>query len=187
MSEVDEAFAAAPRANFVLPEYADDADLDVPLPIGYGQTISQPTTVAMMLDWLESAPGDKVLDIGSGSGWTSALLAHMVGAKGAVYAVEKVPQLVEFGRANCERLGIKNVKFYEAKAGKYGLPKHAPYNCILVSASASQLPQELLSQLKVGGKLVVPVRHDILEIIKTSEKDYDTFTHQGFAFVPLVK
>lgn len=161
------------------------AAVDAPLPIGYGQTISQPTTVEMMLGWLEPEPGNKVLDVGSGSGWTTALLAQLVGPTGMVYAVELIPELVEFGRQNVERLGIGNAKFY--RTGKQlGLPKHAPYDRILVSAAAEELPKQLIEQLKPGGKLVVPVRNDILEIEKEKDGSYEQAVHPGFVFVPLI-
>ena len=160
--------------------------MDSPLPIGYGQTNSQPSTVRRMLTWLDARAGDKVLDVGSGSGWTAALLCHIVGPAGHVFAVEKVPELVEFGRRNNEKYSTKNVKFF--RAGKsYGLPEHAPFDRILVSASAHELPRELLGHLKAKGKLVVPVQNDILEITKNSGTDYNIKTHPGFVFVPLVK
>lgn len=185
MDTIDKVFDQVERSRFVLPELTGSADLDMPLPIGFGQTISQPTTVRLMLGWLEPQRGDKVLDVGSGSGWTSALLAHLVGPKGMIYAVELIPELVEFGRQNCRRSGIKNVHFYQA-GKKYGLPKEAPFDRILVSAAAESLPQELIEQLKVGGKLVIPVNYDILEIEKTSDKDVDIQKHPGFVFVPLL-
>lgn len=185
MDSIAKSFASASRRNFVPEEYQDQSDWDVALPIGFGQTISQPSTVEMMLGWLEVEPGNKVLDVGSGSGWTTALLSNLVGPNGGVYAVEIVPELVEFSRDNCERMGIKNAKFYQA--GKtYGLPQFAPYDRILVSASAEQLPEELLLQLKVGGKIVVPVGSNILEIEKTSSDKYETAVHPSFIFVPLV-
>lgn len=186
MGSIDQAFAATPRQNFLPDEVLGEADIDTALPIGFGQTNSQPYTVRLMLEWLEVEPGDKVLDVGSGSGWTTALLSYLVGPKGKVYAVEIVPELVEFGRANCQRLGLKNVEFY--KAGKtYGLPRHAPYDRILVSASAKQPPPELLNQLKPGGKIVIPIYDDILEIEKLTEDKYETIAHYGFVFVPLIK
>ncbi len=185
MSNIDEAFRVVDRRHFVPDDFISHVDRDVPLPLGFGQTISQPTTVRMMLEWLEPEPGNKILDIGSGSGWTTALLAHIVGTKGQVYAVERIPELVKFGKNNNQRLGTKNVHFFKAGKG-YGLPKYAPYDRILVSASAQILPTELIDQLKVGGKLVIPVRNDILEITKTGKKDYETAVHPGFVFVPLV-
>ena len=185
MDPVEKAFAKVKRSNFVPEELAGSVGVDAPLPIGFGQTISQPTTVKWMLEWLEVEPGNQILDVGSGSGWTTALLSQLVGPKGRIYAVERIPELVEFGRENCQRFGCKNVRFYQA-GKQYGLPKYGPFDRILVSASAEKLPEELLDQLKTGGKLVIPVRHDILEIAKTAENEYETEAHPGFVFVPLI-
>src|SRR3989344_1354240 len=184
MGPLDKVFDKVDRRNFVLPDLVGSADFDRPLPIGFGQTISQPTTVRLMLGWLEPQSGDKVLDVGSGSGWTTALLAHLVGPLGKVYAVELVPELVEFGRQNCQKLGLKNVQFYLA-GKKYGLPKEAPFERILVSAAAEELPTELIDQLSVGGKMVIPKRNDILEIERTSPKNIETRVRRGFVFVPV--
>jgi len=182
---VKEAFRTVRRADFVVPEFREQADVDTPSPIGFGQTISQPTTVRLMLSWLDAMPGDEVLDVGSGSGWTTALLAHVVGPQGTVYAVERMPELVKFGRDNCRRLGIENAFFFQA-GREYGLREHAPYARILVSASARELPVELLDQLTIPAKLVIPVQHDVLEVTRTAEDKYRTRTHPGFVFVPLV-
>lgn len=182
--QIDKAFKEIDRTNFVLPEYRDSAGLDIPLPIGFGQTISQPTTVRMMLEWLDAKSGDRVLDIGSGSGWTTALLSNIVGPKGKVYGVELIPELKEFGEENCQRIGIRNVEFFLADK-KLGLPEFAPYGRILVSASAEEFPEELLGQLKVGGKLIVPVGASIFELKKT-KSGVKTIEHQGFVFVPLI-
>lgn len=186
MDAIEKAFQSTERANFIPEQLRADANLDAPLPIGFGQTISQPSTVALMLNWLETESGDVVLDVGSGSGWTSALLSKLVGSSGRIYAVERIPELVEFGRDNCERAGIKNVRFYNARKG-YGLPGHAPYDRILVSAGADEVPTDLLNQLKKGGKMVIPIKNDILEITKKSENDYEIDVHPGFIFVPLIK
>ena len=184
MDSVKKAFKAIKREYFVPDDLKDRVFIDAPLPIGHGQTISQPTTVQMMLEWLEAQPGDKVLDIGSGSGWTTALLAYIVGPKGRVFAVERILELVEFGRENARLAGVKNAKFY--KAGKaLGLPEHGLYDRILVSAAARKFPEELLSQLKDGGKLVIPVNNDILEVEKEGN-EYITKVHPGFVFVPLI-
>lgn len=185
MDEVAKAFIDVRREEFLPLEQAGMVDLDTPLPIGFGQTNSQPTTVRLMLEWLEVEPGSKILDVGSGSGWTTALLAHLTGPKGRVYAIEIVPELVDFGRDNCQAAGIENAEFF--LAGKtLGLPKFAPYDRILVSAAARSLPQELVDQLKNGGKLVIPVNNDILEIEKRAGGKIDTFKHPGFMFVPLI-
>ncbi|MEX2006872.1 MAG: protein-L-isoaspartate(D-aspartate) O-methyltransferase [Candidatus Saccharimonadales bacterium] len=185
MSRLDEAFAKIDRRHFVVPEYKESAYADVPLPIGHGQTISQPTTVRMMLEWLDVQAGFHILDVGSGSGWTTALLAYLVGPRGHVYAVERIPELVEFGSDNCERLGIKNVTFSQAGMD-YGLEDYAPYDRILVSAAADKVPSDLLYQLKRGAKMVIPVHNDILEITKQTSGKTVTKTHHGFVFVPLI-
>ncbi len=185
MDIIARAFEQMQRQNFVPEEQRVNVNVNAPIPIGYGQTNSQPYTVEKMLRWLEPEPGNKVLDVGSGSGWTTALLAYLVGRNGKVYAVEKIPELVEFGRDNCNRLGIKNAQFFEAGKG-YGLPEYAPYDRILVSASATKMPQELIDQLKPGGKLVIPVKSDILEVEKITDNSLDIKAHPGFIFVPLV-
>jgi protein-L-isoaspartate(D-aspartate) O-methyltransferase len=184
MSRIAQAFAQVDRANFVPEDMRDDAKHDVPVPIGFGQTNSQPTTVRMMLEWLDARPGDKVLDVGSGSGWTTALLAHIVGEAGKVYATERVPELLDFGRRNCERAGVRNAWFFQA-GSIIGLPDYAPYDRILVSASAAELPRELADQLKPGGIMVIPVQDDVQEIAKDTAGNLDIIMHPGFTFVPL--
>lgn len=184
MNLIDQAFAAVNRADFVLPEDKRFADVDMPLPIGYGQTISQPSTVRRMLEWLDARPGDTVLDIGSGSGWTTALLAHIVGANGKVYAVEIIPELLKMGEQNCQRLGIDNAFFFPA-GDTIGLAKYAPYDRILVSAAAHEMKEELGQQLKTGGKLVIPIDYTIFEMIKI-DSGWLQHPHPGFVFVPLI-
>lgn len=182
---LDEAFASVPRDNFLPPDQRAHANWDMPLPIGYGQTNSQPTVVRWMLQWLDAQPGQKVLDVGSGSGWTSALLAHIVGHEGRVIAVEKVPELVELGRKNCHHLGFWNIDFHQA-GPVLGWKTGSLYDRILVSAGAGSVPEDLLAQLKPGGRMVIPVQEDILVIQKTMEGRLETETYQGFVFVPLV-
>ena len=186
MDRVEEAFKRVDRRLFLPADLQYDAELDIPLPIGHGQTNSQPYTVKMMLSWLDVRLGQRVLDVGSGSGWTTALLAALVGKRGRVYAVELVPELVEFGKVNCRRAGITNAQFFEA-GESLGLPAHAPYDRILVSASAQEVPVELLQQLEPNGKLVLPVKSDILEITKPDPETIETTVHTGFSFVPLLR
>lgn len=185
MSRIDEAFKAVPRINFLRPENRNQHGLDMPLLIGYGQTNSQPSTVRQMLLWLDPQLGDKVLDVGSGSGWTTALLAHLVGPAGTIYAVEKILDLVKFGEENCRHMGVHNVLFFEAEK-VHGLPDFAPYDRILVSAAATELPTTLLEQLKIGGRIVIPIKNSILVIDKINEDNYETREYPGFVFVPLV-
>lgn len=182
---IDDAFEKVDRAQFMPKDVRHLADVDNAVPIGFGQTISQPYTVRLMLEWLDPQPGDKVLDVGSGSGWTTALLSYLVGPKGKVYAVERVPDLLEFGRDNAQRAGIKNAQFFPA-GDELGLPEEAPFDRVLVSASADELPQELVDQVKTGGKMVIPVQYDILEISKVSKDEIDIQKHPGFVFVPLL-
>lgn len=185
MGSIDDAFRTVDRRYFVLPEYRKLAEQDQPLPIGYGQTISQPSTVRSMLEWLCVEPGHKVLDVGSGSGWTTALLSQLVKPNGRVVAVELIPELVELGRDNCERAECHNVEFHYA-GNQYGWPSEAHYDRILVSASAHELPPELIDQLKSGGKLVVPIGNTIHEITKRPSGELDDRRHFGYVFVPLL-
>lgn len=186
VNRIVQAFREVKRSNFLPKSEKSSANLDTALYIGYGQTNSQPTTVRMMLEWLDAQPGDKVLDVGSGSGWSTALLANIVGLKAMVYAVERVPELVEFGKNNCLTSGITNAEFFKAGSA-FGLPEHAPFDRILVSADSSELPDELLEQLKAGGKMVIPVRDVIYEVTKLSKTKNIIIKHPGFIFVPLVK
>lgn len=159
--------------------------MDAAQPIGYGQTISQPSVVRMMLRWLDVKPGDKILDVGSGSGWTTAILSRLAGQTGFVFATEKIRQLVDFGRDNCARLQLRNVTIQPATS-QLGMPERAPFDRILASAAAERLPEKLLQQLRPGGIMVAPVGSNIL-VINTDENAVPHETiYPGFAFVPLV-
>lgn len=182
---IDQALATYPRREFLPPTAVDSADYDVALGIGFGQTNSQPSTVRAMLKWLQVEPGQTVLDVGSGSGWTTALLSHLVGPDGRVIAVESVPELVEFGRRNCQRLSVKNVEFHQA-LNELGWPAEAPYVRILVSASAACLPIGLLNQLTPYGRMVIPVMEDIVEVTKDEKGQVFQTAHPGYLFVPLI-
>jgi protein-L-isoaspartate(D-aspartate) O-methyltransferase len=178
-----DAFWAIDRINFVRPKYLDEAYGDYPLPIEYGQTISQPYTVAFMLELLQPQKGDKVLDVGSGSGWTTALLAHIVGKEGSVLGIELVPELVEFGKRNLNKYQFPNAEIIRAdeNLGKAG----EEFDKILVSASAVDMPHELFEQLKIGGRMVIPVRSSIYVVDKISRENIEEKEYYGFAFVPL--
>ncbi len=182
---VDVAFAAQPREGFLPPQQRPHAALDRPLPIGWGQTNSQPTTVANMLRLLRVAPGMQVLDVGAGSGWTTALLAHLVGPRGQVHGVERVPELVRFGADNLAATGQPWARIVAAESGVFGLPALAPFDRILVSAEADALPQGLLDQLADGGLMVIPVG-GTMQRVQRRGADIDVSEHGEYRFVPLL-
>jgi protein-L-isoaspartate(D-aspartate) O-methyltransferase len=185
-SAVKEAFLAIDRKDFVPETLQNVAYFDNPLPIGLGQTISQPTTVALMLELLKPESGDKILDIGSGSGWQSALLARIVGEKGRVIAIERIPELSDFGRGNAKKYGFKNLEFVVGD-GTLGYREEAPFDKIVVAASAfGKVPRELKKQLKIGGRLVIPVDRSIWLFEKTAENEFKETEYPGFVFVPLI-
>ena len=180
------AFREIGRADFMRKRTTDLACVESPIPIGYGQTISQPSIVALMLELLQPQPGQTILDIGSGSGWTSALLARIVGREGKVIAVELIPELREFGERNAAKYDLDGVaEFFFGDASK-GWPKRAPYDGILVSAEAKKLPPELIPQLRVGGRIVIPIGHSIWQFIRTSEEKLESVEHLRYVFVPLL-
>ncbi len=187
-NSIIEAFAIIDRVDFVLPELELSANADVPLPIGYGQTISQPTTMAIMLELLDPQENQKILDIGSGSGWTTALLAYIAGEKGKVISLERIKELCDFGRKNLrkvKRIGKEVAEFYNIDGSK-GYAPRAPYDRILVSASVMEVPQELKDQLKIGGKMVIPVYNYIHYIEKRGKDEFYEEKYSGFMFVPLI-
>jgi protein-L-isoaspartate(D-aspartate) O-methyltransferase len=183
-----EAFLKIDRKNFVPEEWQSEAYEDHPLPLQLGQTISQPWTVAFMLELLQPQPGQNILDIGFGSGWTSALLAYIVSKSqtGTVFAIEIIPEVFNFGKKNIEKYNFiekEIIKVY-CQDGSKGLPQEAPFNRILVSAAAPTIPETLLEQLEIDGVLVIPDDYGIYQIKKTPtgfKKNY----FKGFAFVPL--
>jgi len=181
---VENAFRAVDRAQFVPEELKSDAYADAPLPIGTGQTISQPTVVAFCLEWLRVRPDDRVLDVGSGSGWTTALLAHLVESAGSVIGVERIPELVSFGSKNLEKYKFANAHI-EQSGKNLGKPKAAPFDRILVSAAADEISDALVKQLKDDGRMVVPVRNAIYVVDRFNGRSR-AVCHEGFVFVPLV-
>jgi protein-L-isoaspartate(D-aspartate) O-methyltransferase len=183
---VDAAFEATPRTVFLPRGARRFARIDRALDIGWGQTNSQPRTVRAMLTLLDVRPGHRVLDVGSGSAWTTALLAHLVGPTGEVVGVEIVPELVAFGRANLARLDLPQARIERAVPDVLGLPDLAPFDRILVSAEATTMPRALVDQLDPdGGRLVVPVAGVMHEVVRHDESA-DVVRHGHYAFVPLI-
>ena len=187
---IEEALVAIDRASFVPEELKDEAYEDYALPIGHGQTISQPTTVVFMLELLGAQEGEKILDVGSGSGWTTALLSNLVGESGSVLGLERVPELVEMGQKNLtrtsrlSRLNLDNVRIEQA-GEELGRVNEGPYDRILVSATTAEIPKELVQQLRGGGVMVIPVGDSICQITRESD-GYRQKCYPGFVFVPLV-
>lgn len=183
-----EAFEKIDRADFVLPENRGNAYIDAPLPIGERQTISQPYTVAFMIELLQPKSGDKIFEIGFGSGWQTALLAEIIGKRGKIYAVERIKELFEFGARNISKYNFIKKGIVKTILGDatMGLKKYAPFDSIIAGASAQEIPEEWLKELKVGGRLVMPVRNSVWLYIKESEKEFEQQEFPGFVFVPLV-
>lgn len=183
------AFSEMTRADFVPSEFEQQAEVDIPLPIGFGQTISQPSTVAIMFELLDPKPGQHILDIGSGSGWTSALLAHIVGQKGKVAAVELLPELHAMTKQNTEKFGFVSAGTVTCVLGdgNQGYEPLKPYDRILVSAGANEVPTALKEQLVVGGKMVIPIHNYLVYLEKRGANDFYKEEFPGFVFVPLIQ
>jgi protein-L-isoaspartate(D-aspartate) O-methyltransferase len=183
-----EAFSEISRIEFVPRELELEAEEDIALPIGFGQTISQPLVVAFMLELLDPQRGHKILDVGSGSGWTTAMLSYIVGEGGKVIGIERIKEIREFGERNTEKYSFVKkgiAQFLEADGSK-GLPEEAPFDRILVSAVSYEIPGALKAQLKIGGKLVMPIRNSIVYLEKKGEDEFYKEEFPGFYFVPLV-
>src|SRR5688500_11474534 len=182
-----DAFRQVPREEFVSPEYGRQVYGDHPLPIGRGQTISQPYIVALMIEAAEVKPGDRVLEVGAGSGYAAAVLSRI--AK-RVYAIERHAMLGEAARRRFEALGYDNMELRIADGTK-GWPDAAPFDAIMVAAGGPAAPQALKEQLAIGGRLVVPVGEQwtgqrLLKVTRVSDSEYETEDIGSVAFVPLI-
>ena len=189
-----EAFQRVDRVHFMPEEQHTFAYLNQPLPIGYGQTISQPLTVAFMLELLEPRTGEKILDIGSGSGWQTALLAYIVGkndteGKGKIIAIERIPELQKMTEQNISTCSSikKSVVTVVGGDGSKGYKQEAPFDKIIAAAAATELPSAWKEQLIIGGKIVAPIGSSIYCIERTDEKSFTQKRYFGFSFVPLIE
>jgi protein-L-isoaspartate(D-aspartate) O-methyltransferase len=184
--EVLRAMSTVPRHAFVPPEYLDQAYYDHALPIGYGQTISQPFVVAWMTELLELKPGEKVLEIGTGSGYQAAILAELGYVE--VYSIEIVPELADIAAARLQELGYPEVRTRQGD-GYYGWPEYAPFDAIIVTAAPDHLPAPLAAQLAEGGRLVIPIGppgwfQSLWKFVK-EEGELTAYNMGGVGFVPL--
>jgi protein-L-isoaspartate(D-aspartate) O-methyltransferase len=184
-SRVLAAMREIPRHYFIPPPFDQSAYDDNPLPIGSGQTISQPYIVALMTELLRPEPSDNVLEIGAGSGYQAAILSRLVHR---LTTIERIPAVAILARNNLKSLGIQNVEVIEGD-GTQGYPQNAPYNGIMVTAASPEIPRALTDQLADGGRLVAPVGgRDVQELV-TLEKQGDRLIpehHGGVRFVPLI-
>lgn len=172
------------RRDYLPPEVRDHADEDAPVRIGHGSTNSQPRTVAAMLRLLDPRPGQHVLDLGSGSGWTTALLSWLTGPDGSVLGLELEPALVEMARSHLAAKHVPRVRVDVADPGQLGRAAEAPYDAILVSAEARELPPPLLDQLADPGRMVIPVGGVMLLVVRRDGEDRVS-RHGHYRFVPL--
>ncbi len=184
--EVLDAIESVPRHLFMESTFINFAYKDQAFPIGAGQTISQPFTVAFQTQLLQIEKGDKVLEVGTGSGYQAAILFKL-GAK--VFTIERQKELYLKAQSFLPEIGYHPACFFGD--GYKGLPNFAPFDKILVTAGAPFIPEDLKFQLKIGGRLVVPVgndkRQEMTVVIRLSENDFKTEKHGGFVFVPLLK
>jgi protein-L-isoaspartate(D-aspartate) O-methyltransferase len=183
--DILEVMRKVPRHEFVPDEFLDQAYENHPLPIGYGQTISQPYIVAWMTELLALKPGEKVLEIGTGSGYQAAVLAELKTVD--VYTIEIVPELAEMAAKRLDELGYSQVKA-EQGDGYYGWPEYAPFDAIIVTAAPDHLPAPLVEQLAEGGRLVIPIGppggYQALWKFVKEGKDVTAYNMGGVSFVP---
>lgn len=184
---VIDAFRKVPRELFVAEERKEESYGDYPLPIGGGQTISQPTTVMIMTQALELKEGDKVLEVGSGSGYQAAIIANIVGKIGKVISTEIVGELAESAKRNIKKLKLKNAEIIKHDGSK-GYAKEAPYNKIIVTAACPKIPNSLIKQLREGGIIVAPVGNMVEQVMIKGKKINGRIIEEklgDFMFVPL--
>lgn len=187
---IAKAFLKVKREAFFTEDMKQYAYVDSAFPIGYGQTISQPSTIAIMLELLDPKPKQKVLEVGSGSGYVLALLSEIVGKQGKVIGIERVPELARRAKRTLESLGYKNIEIVLADGSK-GLAEKAPFDRILVSAACYDIPKALIDQLANDGKIVAPVGSRYTQQMQVVEKDSkgkirSYFAPGYFVFVPLI-
>lgn len=188
--EIIDAFKKIKRNDFMPEGQEHLAELDEALPIGNGQTISQPMVVAFMIEQLQPELSHNILDIGSGSGWTSSILSQIVGLEGKVTAIELVQELKEFGESNASKYSFveKGIVDFICADGSKGYKEEAPFDRILVSAALEgKIPLAWKKQLKVKGIMVIPIKSSIWVLEKESEKKFKEKEHKGFAFVPFIQ
>jgi len=184
---VIEAFKSIDRKDFLPEDLQNQSYGNTALPIGEKQTISQPLVVAFMLELLELKPGEKILEIGTGSGWNTALMAKIIGEQGKIYSVERIESLHNFAKKNISKYefagGIVELILGD---GSKGFSGGAPYDKIIAAASGKEIPPAWKEQLKIGGRIVAPVKDSIIVFDKIAKDNFEKKEYFGFAFVPLI-
>lgn len=184
---VESAFRNIPRHEFVPTSELDRAYYNEPLSIMKDQTISQPGVVSRMTEWLDVKDGQKILEIGTGSGWQTAILSYLV-KTGSVYSMERHPELVNFARENLQKLGIDNAHVILGD-GTLGYPKESPYDRIIITAACTEIPLPLLEQLGENGLIIAPVGNSSQSLVllkKTTEGIIEIKNQSNYVFVPLL-
>jgi len=187
--QVEVAMRRVPREDFLPNDIRDEAYVDTPLPIGEGQTISAPHMVAIMAEQLDLKPGQKILEIGAGSGYHAAVCADVVGREGHIYTIERIASLARTAEDNLKRAGYSDTVTVIFGDGTKGLPEHAPFDRIFVAAGAPDIPAPLTEQLADGGKLLVPVGGRFYQdLIRVERKGQELQKENlgGCVFVPLI-
>lgn len=187
--EIINAMMKVPREEFVPSRYRDLAYSDTPLSIGFGQTISAPHMVAIMTETLKPSRGDKVLEVGTGSGYQAAIIAEIVKPEGHVWTIEIIPELAGFAESNLRRAGYGDYVTVLIGDGSKGYVEAAPYDKIIVTAAAPSIPTPLVSQLREGGRMVIPVGNTYMQVLKVIEKRGNSIHVEDSihcVFVPLV-
>lgn len=183
-----EAFRVIDRRDFVPDTLAESAYHNSPLPIGMGQTISQPWTVAFMLELLQPYEGENILDIGAGSGWQTCLLAQVVGGRGHITALEIIPELFAWGKENINHYSFIDTGIVEVHcmSGFGGYPERASFDKIIAAAAGESVPEAWLAQTKVGGCIVAPIGSSVWRLTRISDQNWTKEMYSGFTFVPLI-
>ena len=185
--EVKDAFLSIPREYFIQDEYESISYADTPLKIGFNQTISAPHMVAIMVEELDLKKGQRILEIGSGSGYHAAIVSHIIGKTGYVYTIERIKDLVENAKENIKKAGIENVSVIHSD-GSEGYKEKAPYDRIYVTCASPDVPDPLTDQLNENGKMLIPVGRVFCQLLLI-EKKQNKITKKnlgGCAFVPLI-
>lgn len=185
---IADALSAVLREDFVIPEFRDETYADMALPIGGGQTISQPYTVVFMLELLKIQEGNRVLEAGYGSGWQTALISYLVGEKGRVYAFEIAEELCRFGKENFKKYPELSARAeLYCRSSEFGFPSLAPFDRIIAAAEVKTVPEAWREQLAAGGRMIYPQGNALVLEEKQDNGAFTAESYHGFVFVPFIE